>query len=57
MTEAGQEEQSEEAYGRKPPPEPAADPVEQIKKLVELREQGVLSEEEFAAEKKRLLGL
>jgi hypothetical protein len=32
------------------------DPLEQIKELAELREQGILTEEEFAAEKKRLLG-
>jgi Short C-terminal domain len=29
--------------------------VEQIRELAELREQGVLTEEEFTAEKKRLL--
>jgi hypothetical protein len=35
---------------------PAADPIEQLKQLNELREQGVLTEEEFAAEKRKLLG-
>jgi hypothetical protein len=39
-----------------PAPEPAADPSEQLKELAELREQGILTEEEFAAEKKKLLG-
>jgi hypothetical protein len=45
------------------PPEqdaPAAepdDPIEQVKQLSELREQGILTEEEFTAEKKRLLGI
>jgi putative oligomerization/nucleic acid binding protein len=39
-----------------PPPEAPVDPLEQIKELAELREQGILTEEEFAAEKKRLLG-
>jgi hypothetical protein len=36
--------------------EPATDPVGQLKELAELREQGLLTEEEFAAEKKKLLG-
>jgi hypothetical protein len=39
------------------PPEPVTDPAEQLRELSELREQGILSEEEFAAEKKKLLGL
>jgi len=54
---ARQEEQAPEAQGGTLPPEPAPDPVQQIKKLAELREQGILTEEEFAAEKKKLLGL
>jgi len=52
----GREEQASASNGE-PPPEPAQAPVEQIKDLAELREQGILSEEEFAAEKKKLLGL
>jgi hypothetical protein len=43
-----------------PPPQaapaPAADPIEQLTKLGELRERGVLTEEEFAAQKAKLLG-
>jgi hypothetical protein len=46
-----------EAQGEGSPPEPAQDPVERIKGLAELREQGILTEEEFVAEKKRLLEL
>ena len=38
-----------------PAAEPAADPGVQIRELEELREQGILTEEEFAAEKKKLL--
>ena len=38
------------------PPEPGPDPVDQLKQLHELREQGILTEEEFSAEKKKLLG-
>lgn len=38
------------------PAEDASDPIEQIKQLNELRSQGILSDEEFIAEKKKLLG-
>ncbi len=42
-----------------PPPEPAADPMDaklaQLQQLGELKAQGVLSEDEFAAQKARLL--
>jgi len=40
-------------------PEPAGispDAVEQLKQLASLRDQGILSEEEFAAEKAKVLG-
>jgi hypothetical protein len=41
-----------------PPPQPAAaeDRVEKLKDLAALKEQGVLTDEEFAAEKARILG-
>jgi hypothetical protein len=49
----------QEAYAPPPPP-PAADPgddrIEKLKELGDLKAQGVLSEEEFAAEKARILG-
>jgi len=35
---------------------PAPDPVQQLKELGELRDKGVLTEEEFAAQKAKLLG-
>ena len=39
-----------------PPPAPAApDPLEQLSKLGELKQQGVLTEEEFAQQKARIL--
>jgi hypothetical protein len=38
------------------PAEDVFDPIEQIKQLNELRSQGILSDEEFVAEKKKLLG-
>ena len=40
-----------------PPPPPADDPrIEQLQKLAELKGQGILTDEEFAAEKARILG-
>jgi hypothetical protein len=38
-----------------PPPQPTGDIVEQLRGLAELKEQGVLTEEEFAAQKAKLL--
>ncbi len=37
------------------PPAPAADPVEQLQKLGELKAQGILTDEEFAAQKAKIL--
>jgi hypothetical protein len=38
-------------------PAPAApDPIEQLKELASLKEQGILTDEEFAAEKAKILG-
>ena len=34
----------------------AADPIEQLKELAELRNQGILTEAEFAAQKAKVLG-
>ena len=42
-------------YAAPPPAAPAADMIQQLKDLAELREQGVLTEEEFAAQKARIL--
>ena len=40
-----------------PPPAPAApDPIAQLKDLAELHKQGVLTDEEFAAQKAKVLG-
>lgn len=38
------------------PAEPAADPIAQLKELGELRDSGVLTDEEFAAQKAKILG-
>ena len=39
-----------------PPAPAAADPIEQLKELAALRAQGVLTDEEFSAQKAKLLG-
>ena len=49
----------QEQYAPPPAPAPAAggeDRVQQLKDLAALKEQGVLTEQEFAAEKARILG-
>jgi hypothetical protein len=38
-----------------PPPPPAPDPIEQLTKLAALKDQGILTEAEFATQKARLL--
>lgn len=61
-------EQDAQRYQQEEPPPPAApavavapavaapDPIEQLKQLAELHQQGVLTDQEFAAQKTRLLG-
>jgi Short C-terminal domain len=51
----GQQEYAEPAYTEASAPS-APDPIEQLKQLGELHSQGVLTDEEFAAQKARLLG-
>jgi Short C-terminal domain len=56
--------QEQQAYEPPPqqyaPPPPAGngadDPIEQLKELAALKDQGVLTEEEFAQQKARILG-
>jgi hypothetical protein len=53
-------QQEQPQYAEQAPPSqapaPAADPIAQLKQLGELRDQGVLTEAEFAAEKAKILG-
>jgi Short C-terminal domain len=42
-------------YAAPPQAAPAPDPIQQLKDLAELRDQGVLTDEEFAAQKARIL--
>jgi hypothetical protein len=48
----------QQAYQQPPQYEPAAEPdmVQQLKDLAALKDQGILTEEEFAAQKARILG-
>lgn len=47
---------AEPAYAAPPAPAaPAPDPIEQLKQLGALREQGVLTDEEFAVQKAKIL--
>jgi hypothetical protein len=56
---AQQQQYDQQQYAQAPPPPPAApaaDPIAQLKELAELKDQGILTEEEFAAQKAKLLG-
>ena len=50
----------QEAYGQAPPPPAATDDrdrqIAQLKELADLKAQGILTEEEFAAQKAEILG-
>ncbi|PYC77385.1 hypothetical protein C7C46_18940 [Streptomyces tateyamensis] len=51
--------QAEQAQAAAPPPAPAGgtdDTINQLKELAALKQQGVLTEAEFSAQKARLLG-
>lgn len=39
-----------------PGPAPAADPIDQLRELAALKAEGILTEEEFATQKARILG-
>ncbi len=59
-----QERSEQERAAYTPPPQPAASPpptgrvdtVQQLKDLAELKAQGILTDEEFAAQKAKILG-
>lgn len=58
MDAAAQQAVAQQAAAQAPPPAPAGgtDLVAELQKLGALREQGILSDEEFAAAKAKLLG-
>lgn len=45
-----------EAYAPPPAAGPTPDAIEQLKQLAALKDQGILTEEEFAAQKAKILG-
>ena len=49
--------QEQPTYQAPPPPAPApaADPISQLKDLADLKQQGILTDEEFATQKARIL--
>jgi Short C-terminal domain len=54
-------QEQQQAYQEPPPqqyaePAPQQDMVQQLKDLAELKDQGILTEQEFAAQKARILG-
>jgi hypothetical protein len=54
-----QQEQEQQPAYEEPAPAPAApapDPIQQLKDLAGLRDQGILTEEEFTAQKAKILG-
>jgi len=57
---ADEPQYAEPQYAAPPPPPapaaPAADPIAQLKELAALKDQGILTEEEFAAQKAKILG-
>lgn len=53
----GTADEQAQAYQQQPaPPEGTDDPIAQIKQLAELHDQGILTDDEFAAQKAKLLG-
>jgi hypothetical protein len=53
-----QYQQQQQQYAQAPPPAPAADdPNAQLQNLAQLHTQGVLTDEEFAAAKAKILGI
>jgi hypothetical protein len=56
-SQQGSYAEPEPTYAAPPPPPaaPVADPIEQLQKLAALKDQGILTEEEFAAQKAKIL--
>jgi hypothetical protein len=47
----------DQGYADAPAPSPEDQAIEQLQKLAQLRDQGILTPEEFTAKKKQLLGI
>jgi hypothetical protein len=50
------DEPQPDQYAEPPAPAPAPDPTAQLRELAKLRDDGILTDEEFAAEKRKILG-
>ena len=56
MSQRAQAYEQGAAAAAPPPSAPAADPIAQLKDLAALHQSGVLTDEEFAAQKAKILG-
>jgi hypothetical protein len=56
MAMYGDDQGGGEEYSEEPAAPAEPDPMEQLEKLAKLHEEGVLTDEEFAAQKAKLLG-
>ena len=56
-TQAAAQQAVAEQAAAAPPPPPAPDPVAEIQRLADMKAQGILTDEEFAAAKAKLLGI
>ena len=56
MDQGGGEQYAEPAPVAAPAAAPAEDPIAKLKELASLKDQGILTEEEFAAQKAKILG-
>ena len=65
--DSGEQDQQQQQYYEEPPQqqyaapapvaaEPAPDPIAQLKQLAALKDQGILTEEEFSAKKAKIIG-
>jgi hypothetical protein len=50
------DQQPQQAAYAEPEPEPAPDPYAQLRELAALKDQGILTEQEFADQKAKILG-
>ncbi len=60
-TDEPQQQQQEEQYAPPPqqyapPPPQEEDPIEKLRELAKLRDDGILTDEEFAEQKRKVLG-
>jgi hypothetical protein len=56
-TDEPQQQEPQQAYAPPPPPPPAQeeDPIEKLREYAKLHDDGILTDEEFEAQKRRLL--